>query len=629
MDKIKYIIKKTGYGILFILKFLLKHIYNIMFFILPLFTILILEELREPYLKGFFELGAGYVFRKYALTYVVVLSMQYMFSKIFYKRIIGIYFTNILLFVLGYACTIMIIITGDPLLPAHLFQAKNLGEITSFIEFPWKPYMIRAIIFLVLLLVLYTVFHFFFAPKGKQSIKNRILSTVISIVCFLSVFYAIGINTYVRENVFPKIGLQVSGYYTISDYKKNGMVLTFLSHTSDLIVETPEDYNYDNVKKIINKYPEIKSGFVNHKTSVKNANVIAIQSESLWDPTKMQNITLSDDPLKYTRKLSEEGEMGALLSPVFGCNTCVPEFEFITGYSSYFLKAGAYPYSQYIHRDTPTLASSYKENGYVTYALHTYDKYFYGRNGAYKLMGFDKFVGKSDIENPEIKGTYVSDDEVTRQIIKMYEEKGNSPMFLYAITMQNHGNYLKQRYESYDIEVNSDVLENNDLTGLRDAVQGVRDADKALYDLANYFREADEPTIIVLYGDHLPFLGLNSSTYYDTGFLKSDNLGENPQMYETPYIVWANFDISQLELQDRVSPAHLGMETIKLSGIEKTYWHHRFFDLFYNKYSALQHSLLCDENGEYIKNSDSELMNEYKLIQHDALSGNKYTFEGN
>jgi len=600
---------------------------TLMFFLSPIFTIIILEILRKPYLAGFCKTGFVSVSAKYVLTYIVIFSIQYALSKLFFKRMISVYFTNIVLFVFGFATVVMIIITGEPLLPADLVQAKNIKDIVSFIDIPWKPYMICAVVLLFVYLAVYTHIERRFAEKKQRRYTFRILMSVVAYSLLVFVLCFVSLGSKVRDNLFDKINLKISGYYTIADYQKNGFILTFFTHISDLIIETPEGYNEDKILAIKEKYPEISESFEGKRVvskSIKNVNVIAIQSESLWDPKKMENITLSGDPLKNMRRLSKKGFMGTLVSPVFGCNTCVPEFEFLTGFSSYFLRSGAYPYSQYVHESISSLPSNFKNNGYVTYGLHTYDKYFYGRNKAYGLMGFDKFVGKGDLVDPEIKGTYVSDDEVTRQIIKMYEEKGDKPMFLYAITMQNHGNYLKQRYDEYDIMVNSRVLESNDLIGLKDAVQGVHDADKALGDLAAYFSKVSEPTLIVIYGDHLPFLGLNSSTYYATGFLESDNFAQNPQMYETPYLVWANYDISKANIPQKVSPANLGMETLKLSNIEKTDWHLRYFDMFYNNYSVLQHTFYADEDGLYTYKIPQEDKDEYKYIQYDVLSGDRY-----
>lgn len=602
---------------------------TLMFFLSPLFTILILEILRKPYLAAFFKTGFVSVFSKYLLSYIVIFSIQYALSKLFFKRVVSVYFTNIVLFILAFVTAVMVIITGDPLLPADLVQAKDIKDIVAFVEIPWKPYMLLSIAALVTYLFAYTHLERMYAEKRERKYIHRILMSVLAYSLFGFTFFMICLSPWMRSNVFDKISLKISGYYTIADYQKNGFLLTFFPHVGDLVVETPKGYNEEKINEIYEKNSEIKKDFANrYELDAENVNVIAIQSESLWDPMKMKNISLSADPLKNMRKLGREGEMGTLLSPVFGCNTCVPEFEFLTGFSSYFLSSGAYPYSQYVHKSTPSLPSNYKKNGYVTYGLHTYDKYFYGRNKAYGLLGFDKFVGKSDLENPEIKGTYISDDEVTRQIIKMFEEKGDNPLFLYAITMQNHGNYLKQRYDNYDIKVNSNVLEENDLMGLRDGVQGVHDADKALADLADYFRKTEEPVLIVIYGDHLPFLGLNSSTYYATGFLEGDSFADNPQMYETPYLVWANFDISKVDLPERLSPAHLGMETLKLSNIKKTDWQMRFFDSFYSKYSALQHTFVTDSKGEYIDIVDNENLNDYRYIQYDVLNGDRFCLGG-
>lgn len=602
---------------------------TLMFFLSPIFTIIILEILRKPYLSAFFKTGFISVFSKYALTYLIVFSIQYALSKLFFKRVVSIYFTNIVLFILGFATTVMIIITGDPLLPADMVQAKDVKDIVAFIEIPWKPYMLVAIAALVSYLFVYTHVERVYAEKRERKYVSRILFSVLAYSLLAITVFMISLSPWMRKNVYDKISLKISGYYTIADYQKNGMILTFFTHIGDLVVETPEGYGVEKINEIKKKYPEISEGFKENTQNVfENVNIIAIQSESLWDPMKMKNISLSADPLKNMRRLGRQGEFGTLVSPVFGCNTCVPEFEFLTGFSSYFLSSGAYPYSQYVHKKTPSLPSNFKQNGYKTVGLHTYDKYFYGRNKAYGLLGFDKFIGKSDLKNPEIKGTYISDDEVTRQIINEFEDKGDNSLFLYAITMQNHGNYLKQRYDKYDIRVNSSVLSENDLMGLRDGVQGVRDADKALGDLAAYFKKVEEPVVILIYGDHLPFLGLNSSTYYDTKFLESESFSQNPQMYETPYLVWANFNISSLHLPKRISPAHLGVEALKLANIKKSDWQLRYFDLFYEKYAVLQHTFITDSMGQYIQGAEQEDKDEYRFIQYDVLNGDRFCLGG-
>ena len=84
----------------------------------------------------------------------------------------------------------------------------------------------------------------------------------------------------------------------------------------------------------------------------------------------------------------------------------------------------------------------------------------------------------------------------------------------------------------------------------------------------------------------------------------------------------------KVDLPERLSPAHLGMETLKLSNIEKTDWQMRFFDSFYSKYSALQHTFVTDSKGEYIDIVDNENLNDYRYIQYDVLNGDRFCLGG-
>ncbi|MBQ7718870.1 MAG: sulfatase-like hydrolase/transferase [Clostridia bacterium] len=596
----------------------------LLFLLSPLMTIIMLEVLRADYFVSYFELGVLSALAKYAITYIFILSVNWFFSKIFVKRLIGIYFVNIALFVFGMATLIAIRITGDPILPADMILTTEVSDLVSFIKIPWKAIIFISFGVLILHLVLYTFFEIKCSSKAKKTWNYRIITFALSIVCFAVMLCSIGYSEFVRKNILEPAGVKLSGYYTISDYKTNGLILTFVPHLRDLVVEKPQGYSKDKIAEIKKKYPDVQREF---KTGAlaQNANVIAIQSESFWDPTRMENITLSGDPMAKIHRLSRTYPSGYMVSPVFGCNTCVPEFEFLTGSSASFLKAGTYPYTQYIHRDITALPRVFKDNGYKTVALHTYDKYFYNRAQAYSFMGFDEFYGSRDMENPERKGTYISDMEMTRQIIKQYEANKDNPLFVYAITMQNHGNYLNKRYDVYDIDVNSEAVSEDDKVGLRDAVQGIYDIDKSFYELTQYFSVVSEPTIIVIYGDHLPFLGENSSTFYDTGFLKSDNLAENPQIYETPYLIWANFDISGVETPARVSSAYLGVSALRYAGVKKVPWNLAFYNHCFDIHSVYQHSLSTDAAGEYIERKDDDITNDYKYIQYDVISGSDYS----
>ena len=84
--------------------------------------------------------------------------------------------------------------------------------------------------------------------------------------------------------------------------------------------------------------------------SGRQADVIVVMSESLWDPTKMSSVRYSADPMPTIRA----SQSGQVFSPEFGGMTANVEFEALTGFSNAFLPYGSIPYQQYIRRPLPS-----------------------------------------------------------------------------------------------------------------------------------------------------------------------------------------------------------------------------------------------------------------------------------
>ena len=104
-------------------------------------------------------------------------------------------------------------------------------------------------------------------------------------------------------------------------------------------------------------------------------------------------------------------------------------------------------------------------------------------------------------------------------------------------------------------------------------VEGIRDADAMLGRLAAYFSAADEPVVLVFFGDHLPYLGDNRSVYRELGLQAAVTDDEG-----SPYLIWANdaarealdWDtaVSKLDLpaDGRISACFLGQLVLELTG---------------------------------------------------------------
>ncbi len=342
-------------------------------------------------------------------------------------------------------------------------------------------------------------------------------------------------------------------------------------------------------------------------------------NESFSDPTKINNVEYSKNPVGEIKNLCENdvnAVWGGLASPSYGGGTSVPEFEALTGLSSYYLAKQIFPFTNYMKSDLNSIVREYKKADYTTIGIHPNTQTFYNRGKAYKYLGFDKTVFGEDIENPEIKGGNVSDNEFANLIIKNFEEASGNK-FIFGVTIQNHMPYNYQRYDTYDIEVMSKELSESEKAQLTTYVQGVYDGNKMYMKLVEYLRNVQEPTILIMFGDHLPSF---SSIYEKSGYDLFNKL-------LTPYIIWANYDIDYSKyLTEYMSPSNLSIEIMKIANIEIP-WYLKNFEELYAKYPAFNNQLIMDNEGNILKSEEcveDELIKKCKILQYDLLIKKKY-----
>ena len=93
----------------------------------------------------------------------------------------------------------------------------------------------------------------------------------------------------------------------------------------------------------------------------------------------------------------------------------------------------------------------------------------------------------------------ISDQANYEKIVETYENKEpGSPFFLFDVTMQNHSGYTN-RYFQADINCNGyDSDEADQYFSL------LKLSDEAISYLIRYFQQVDEPTMIIMFGDHSP-----------------------------------------------------------------------------------------------------------------------------
>ncbi len=595
------------------------------FFLAPLFLLFALEIMHLTYPGSLKDSFSVFFPLKLFMTYLFLLGTQSVFYTITFGNDFAANFINsIVFFLMAYINEVVAKITGDPLLPTDFLLIGQLKEISSFAKIPVYPSMI-----MTLAVVIYSLkYHKMICNRTDKLLKFniKIPACIAAVVLFAFSSYYLCFDYDFRHRTLPKIGVTTRAFNPIEDYNANGLILTFFPRIGDAVIRVPDSYTEEAVNKVEKEYGDNVTPVDAEKVQ---PNVIIIQNEAFWDPTLLENVEFSSDPMPNIRRLSETYPSGYMFSPVFAGGTCMPEFECLTGMSTAFLDSFTYPYIQHVTSKTTSTASLYKDAGYSTVAIHPYNKNFYGRYTAYPLLGFDEFIGIEEMQNSEKRGWHVSDASAVDEMIYQYENKKTDRIFQFCVTIQNHGAYSGGRYPSYDVVIENSSLSKNDKAGLEDFTQGVFDADVEFNRLINYFVSESEPTLIVMYGDHLPLLGTEGSTYMDTGFIERKENFEYykyPQLYKTPYIVWANYDISDFELPKLTSPANIGLSVLEYANIGMP-WYMNLFKEVYEKYPVFQGEYIMNPEFEYLKGIDEKdrpLFDAYKLIQFDLLDGENY-----
>lgn len=556
-----------------------------------------------------FTFNLLYNIRYIIIGYLIMLSIFVVIKSLFKN----LYITNAIIIAVVFIITIIsyykIKIIGQPFVPNDVFLIRNIGQISKFgLTLP-SIFIILNVILLVFIFVAQLKLAKRHNTKNKITWKTdwyRIPTFILGLIIIFVLCISPKRFTYL--NIESDLG---------NSYLWMGGNATFFIHLGDFYSVPPENYNKEYILKIKNKYIN------HHDEKVYNSikpNVIIIMNESFSDPNKIKNVEYSKDPLSEIKQLlsyDSNCSMGYISTPVFGGGTSLPEFETLTGLSSYFLEKQIFPYNTYIHSDMNSIVRTYNHNNYLTVGLHTNTQSFYNRKNVYKFLGFQKTIFAEDIQNPEIKGEYISDNEFANQVIKEFENKNNSNIFIFGVTMQNHMPYKNKKYDHYDITIQSDYLTDAENMELKNYIQGVYDGDKMYSKLVEYLRTQNEPTVLLMFGDHLPTFESGEKIYSKIKYL---------DYYSTPYILWANYDIDNAYIKTRMSPSSLSISLLNLCNIELP-WYLKTFEKLYNLYPSINNQFVIDAEGKIfepkqIENTD--LINDCRIIQYDLLIKKKY-----
>ena len=286
---------------------------------------------------------------------------------------------------------------------------------------------------------------------------------------------------------------------------------------------------------------------------MKKPTIIYVMDESYWDVSELEQygFQFDTDVSANLHALQQTSASGRAYSPSFGGGTCDVEFEALTGYSASFLPNGSKPYQQHVTKPMFSLPNYLKlTQGYQTAAVHCFWAKYWSRDTAYPNLGFDTFLSLEQMTHVnKVRRHYwtsglVTDDSMADQVIQQYEKmkaSSDAPVFLHAVTMQNHTNYNKDNYPD-DVRVKVTEhpagLKASTIGALEDFATGIRDADAMLGKLTQYFSQVDEPVILVFWGDHYNPIDSNYDVFTSSGYASDSSA--DPRLHQTTLLMWSN-----------------------------------------------------------------------------------------
>ena len=496
---------------------------------------------------------------------------------------------------LSFANYYKMLITSTPLYVQDIRLVTQVGGIMELNEASMKFSGESAAAVAVMLLVLVGLF--FVSRRFRPRLREGLISGLISAILFASLFC---VPASIESWFYGPVG---SGQAAAQDTQivhnsRCGVLLglwrsVVLGGEESFIPEPDEEeLMLMNARSWIEDLPDTDKD--------EQPNVIFVLGESFFDVTELPGVSYAEDPVADFHRICSEGVSGKFYTHTLGYGTENIELEIMTGINTRFFSWDdmIYGWEQEKLLTYPSLPQLFSDAGYYTAYLHTFNDGIYNRTALYTALGFQDMYFSGDFAaiDPEaaaapdywsymygkIAGEFYSDDYLADVTAELFDQKaGEGPVFLWAVTMENHTPYTADKFSSYDFPFESDL--GDEAVGVLNAVtQGVADCSEALGKLVDHLAAQDEPVIVVFFGDHRPGTPLESgaTVYSELGMCPEDvadwELEDYAELYSTDYVIWSN-DPSLLPAEPgsrmNTSSTLLGVEALQMAGMDlDEYW---------------------------------------------------------
>lgn len=402
--------------------------------------------------------------------------------------------------------------------------------------------------------------------KPSRTWKGRVVGTLLCATLLTSgvwAFYTSGPWAKPAWTKWTENGADINQWSATQVYLSKGFVYPFLHSLPEAVERKPEGYKKSNADALIEQYPDVDL------SPSQRVNIVSIMLEGFNDLTQFADIELRTDkksPYKPFHDLEKVSYTGRLITNIFAAGTVDTERGHVTGMTDF----------GNMRHDTWSYAHYFRNQGYITQGSHPSNDWFYNRKNINRYLGFDEYYFLENhygaINDNKIAMDKVLLPEIYDLLVR--DMKSGQPVFSFNVTYQNHGPY-PIGWLRYGEFVPKDVYSEDTYYILNNYLGGLEETGKQLIKLKKKLDALEEPVIMMVYGDHNPWLGDGNSVYKELGVnFDLDTKEGFENYYGTRYLIWANQSAKEMLDFDFVgqgpdlSPAFLMAHLFELCGWE-------------------------------------------------------------
>ncbi|MBE2896837.1 sulfatase-like hydrolase/transferase [Pasteurellaceae bacterium HPA106] len=395
-------------------------------------------------------------------------------------------------------------------------------------------------------------------------------------------------DTYYFLNHFLGIGLAILFFYLINQYSEKKYVhrlwmkdfpeckdvyFNIVMSWRSLFFKAPQ-YN-DSSAVFIKDLPKKASISIN---KIKPDIVVWLQ-ESTFNPINYA-IDIQNRP---TINMFQPNDMSVFTSyvrvPTFGGGTWKSEFAFLTGVepNHFGVLENAVFYSVVSHIKMG-LVQNLHDQGYFCVALTPFTKTNYNAKFAYDHLGFDLILQPQELGYPApiTKNLWDISSEYMASCAHKIMNKGHpklkdisQPIFLYLLTMKEHGPYDKKAQNDYHIK--NEGMPSGLIGQLNDYIHRITLLDKAMMKFEQVMMDRDRPFVLGYFGDHQPHFDYHID--YNLKYAKPD--------YITQCQIKTNIPFADKQQGGCIYLSQLGGVILEVAGVQPNDFFHA--NIFWRK----------------------------------------------